>query len=99
MSASVVGDSSPISSKKVSRKRAIIDDDSDEDITPPVIKHDTKQSPPSGDVDQPCSSSSLQTSPSVLSTPPKRVTGIVFVYETVNVHVVVNCVPVLLLYV
>ena len=80
------------------RKRAIIDDDSDEDITPPVTKHDTKQSPPSstaGDVDQPCSSSSLQISPSVLSTPPKRVTGIMFVHETVNVHIIVNCVLVL----
>jgi len=74
---SVAGDSSPISSKKVSRKRAIIDDDSDEDITPPVTKHDT---PPSidttgRDIDQPCSSSSLQTSPNLLKTPPKRVTG------------------------
>ncbi|XP_065899199.1 DNA ligase 1-like isoform X2 [Dysidea avara] len=78
---SVTGDSSPISSKKVSRKRAIIDDDSDEDITPPVTKHATQHSPPSAtastssDMDQPCSSSSLQTSPAVLSTPPKRVTA------------------------
>ena len=82
---SVTGDSSPISSKKVSRKRAIIDDDSDEDITPPVTKHATQHSPTSAtastssDMDQPCSSSSLQTSPAVLSTPPKRVTGTVYV--------------------
>ena len=83
-------DTSPIANKK-SRKRKILDDSDEEDDSiansMPITNNITSSnSPPASnnavdtvsDVDLPCSSASLQQSPNVLSTPPKRLTGILY---------------------
>lgn len=75
-------DTSPIANKK-SRKRKILDDSDEDESTSesiPVTNNTTSSNSPSSSAatvsdDLPCSSASLQQSPNVLSTPPKRLTG------------------------
>ena len=98
-----VDDTSPIASKK-SRKRKILDDSEGEEEADTSVsvseKNDvTSANSPSSDsvtatvsdVDLPCSSASLQQSPDVLSTPPKRLTGITRVYVRVCVRAWYMC--------
>ena len=86
-------DTSPIANKK-SRKRKILDDSDEEDATESTLatnSTDSSSPPSSSNItatvsdDLPCSSASLQQSPNILNTPPKRLTGNMHVCTCVSV--------------